>query len=643
MVLGGKQSEYDKELRDSELVFFLFFKKVGDYTKHEFKVAFESFKQIRKPKIVTYIKYVDSADDVNEEVKRFMDILDGELNHYYNTYGNIDTLKLGILMQIKIMKLDSSVIEINNGIVTLNGKEIADSTKIPMFEGNGISQMRKELSEILTLYYDLRGKYVSDPDDMEIYKQYSKIASKKAWLEENIRNAEKRILKIAEQMAEETASGKLSAKQREGYRLFEKGDYDGALDVLNFEDILTEVCHNEQLAKNIGERLQINVNELKQRIEVLKAKGINSRTADEIRKIYDKVYDLTTKHNLDKDVLYDYASFLYDQNDYKNAVRVAEQLLYYYGNPEEKVSDEQYGRLYNMLGNLYRDTQRINEAETNFKNAKEIYVRLCEKNPDAYEPDLAGSYNNIGTLHYSMNIGILHYSMQHINKAEIAFKKAIEIRKRLCKKNSNAYEPELATSYNNIGALYYKMQRMSEAETNFENAIEICERLCKNNPDAYELGLADSYNNMGALYSNTQRMDKAETNFKKAIKIYEQLCEKNPDAYEPDLAVSYYNIGILYSDIRRMSEAEIAFKKAIKIRERLCEKNSDTFESVLAMSYYNIGVCYYETNSSEAALIYIKKALEIYERLYKRHPSIYKANLEAAEKSLEIIRTQSSM
>lgn len=480
MVLDGKQSQYDDEIRDSELVFFLFFKKVGDYTKHEFEVAFESFKQIRKPKIVTYIKYVDSADDVNEEVKRFMDILDGELNHYYNTYGNIDTLKLGILMQIKLMKLDSSVIEINNGIVTLNGKEIADSTKIPMFEGNGISQMRGELNEILPLYYDLRGKYVSDPDDMEIYKQYSKIASKKVWLEENIRNAEKRILKIAEQMAEETASGKLSAKQREGYRLFEKGDYDGALDVLNFEDILTEVCHNEQLAENIGERLQINVNELKQRIEVLKAKGINSRTADEIRKIYDKVYDLTTKHNLDKDVLYDYASFLYDQNDYKNAVRVAEQLLYYYDNPEEKVSYEQYSKLYNMLGNLYSDTQRVNEAETSYKKAVEIDKRLFVKNPDVFEPDLAVSYNNIG---------VLYKDTQRMDKAETVYKESIEIRERLCVKSPNAFEPDLADSYNNIGVLYYSTQRMGEAETAYKKAIEIYERLYKRNPAVYRSAL----------------------------------------------------------------------------------------------------------------------------------------------------------
>ena len=42
IVSGGKQREYDREIAESELVFFLFFRKVGDYTRHEFEVALEA-------------------------------------------------------------------------------------------------------------------------------------------------------------------------------------------------------------------------------------------------------------------------------------------------------------------------------------------------------------------------------------------------------------------------------------------------------------------------------------------------------------------------------------------------------------------------------------------------------------------------
>ena len=63
-----------------------------------------------------------------------------------------------------------------------------------------------------------------------------------------------------------------------------------------------------------------------------------------------------------------------------------------------------------------------------------------EKNADAYEPDLAGSYNNAGNF----------YSDQgHPDKAEKYHLAAIEIRERLVEKNAAAYEPALASSYFN--------------------------------------------------------------------------------------------------------------------------------------------------------------------------------------------------
>ena len=101
---GGKQSQYDNEIRDSELCFFLFYRKAGEYTKHEFEVALEAFENAGKPKIITYLKVVQTENEIYEDVASFMNMLSTELNHYYNKYSHIDTLKLGMLMQIKLMK-----------------------------------------------------------------------------------------------------------------------------------------------------------------------------------------------------------------------------------------------------------------------------------------------------------------------------------------------------------------------------------------------------------------------------------------------------------------------------------------------------------------------------------------------------------
>ena len=51
-----KQDEYNDEIRDSELSFFIFFTRAGEYTKEEFEVARESFAKNNKPKIYTYFK-----------------------------------------------------------------------------------------------------------------------------------------------------------------------------------------------------------------------------------------------------------------------------------------------------------------------------------------------------------------------------------------------------------------------------------------------------------------------------------------------------------------------------------------------------------------------------------------------------------
>ncbi|MCC8160407.1 MAG: tetratricopeptide repeat protein, partial [Oscillospiraceae bacterium] len=436
MAEGGKQAQYDEEIRESELVFFLFFKKVGDYTRHEFEVALESWRNSSSPKIVTYIKYVDNISEVNAEVKAFMDMLDGEMRHYYNTYKSIDTLKLGMLMQIKLMKLDSSVIDVQKSKICVNGQEIADCGKIPMFEGNtSIWRLNEELKGITKEYYALREKYVKDPNDMDIYIKYSDIAKKKADTEEKIRELEKQTLNLAEKMTEDMSSGNLSDKQKEGYRLLEAGDYKGALEVLNLEEILRDISHNELLSDGITERLQTNVNELLQRIEALRADGMSYETAEEINEIYKKACALAEKHNLDKGALYDYAKFLYTQKDYLAAINAAERLQYYYSNPNEPASEEKWAYLYNLLGNLYGDTQSYKEAEVLHKKAIEIQERLCKQNPDTFEPVLAKSYNNLG---------VLYDDIQGYEDSETFYKKAIEIYAKLSKKNPDAFEPDLA-------------------------------------------------------------------------------------------------------------------------------------------------------------------------------------------------------
>ena len=174
-------------------------------------------------------------------------------------------------------------------------------------------------------------------------------------------------------------------------------------------------------------------------------------------------------------------------------------------------------------------------------------------------------------------------------EAETYYLKYKEVLERLAQSNPQAYEPYLAESYNNLANLYYQAQRFAESEAMDKQALAIRERLAQSNPQAYEPGLAMSYNNLAGLYRSTQRFTESEAMHKQALEIRERLAQSNPKAYEPDLAVSYNNLAILYTDIQRFSDSEAMYKQALAIYERLAKANPQIYETQLMESYHWLG------------------------------------------------------
>ena len=612
------ENELEEHVADSDLSFFLFFEDVSDYMRSCFDIFFESFKKTDKPKIVTYFKYTESPNDMTEAVREFSQMLGNELRHYYNNYNSIDTLKLGILMQIKVMRLDASQITISDdGMICLNGQPVADTSKIPMFEFNErLNELKNRYDELTKEWGRLRTLRMDDPNNEELYFEFSRVATERDDTKKALREFEDLLLKTSEELA--AKKGEMSPRQAEAYRLLEMGDVDGACEILPLDELFDDISHNERLADNAIDRLETNVDELATRITALNMKGLNKDIVAEIRRIYEKIYDLCRDRFVGWSKLYDYASFLEDQNDYTNAIEVAENLRWYYSAPGRKVDEYDLGRLYNLLGALYRSQNKPEKAEKYCLDSIEIYERLTKKNADAYEPDLATSYNNVGIFYYKQNLS---------EKAEKYLLAAIGIRERLVEKNAEAYEPDLATSYNNAGAFYKKQGQSDKAEKYYLDAIEIQKRLAKKNADAFEPDLATDYNNAGAFYHEQGQPDKAEKYYLAAIEIRERLVEKNADACEPALAGIYNNVGIFYSDQGQPDKAEKYHLAAIEIRERLVEKNAEAYEPDLAMSYNSAGVFYSDQGQPDKAEKYILAAIEIYERLVKRNPEAYEPDL----------------
>ena len=442
------ENELKEHVAYSDLSFFLFFEDVSDDMRSCFDIFFESFKNTDKPKIVTYFKYTESPNDMTDAVREFSQMLGNELKHYYNNYNSIDTLKLGILMQIKVMRLDASQITISDdGMICLNGQPVADTSKIPMFEfTERLNELKSRYDELTKEWGRLRTLRMDDPNNEELYFEFSRVATERDDTKKALREFEDLLLKTSEELA--AKKGEMSPRQAEAYRLLEMGDVDGACEILPLDELLEDIRRNRRFAKNATAPLETNVEELATRITALNMKGLNNDTVAEIRRIYEEIYDtFCDTRNIGWSKLYDYASFLRDQNDYTNAIEVAENLRWYYSAPGRKVDEYDLGSLYNLLGLLYKVQNRSEEAEKYYLAAIGIYERLTKKNADAYEPALAASYNNVGAFYDGQN---------QPDKAEKYYLAAMEIRERLVKKNADAYEPDLATSYNNAGNFYKK-------------------------------------------------------------------------------------------------------------------------------------------------------------------------------------------
>lgn len=90
------QSEYNKAIRECDIMLCLFFTKVGKYTAEEFDTAYQVFKETGKPLIWTYFKDAPiNAGMITEEISTLLLFKKklSDLGHFHTVYTNIDNLK----------------------------------------------------------------------------------------------------------------------------------------------------------------------------------------------------------------------------------------------------------------------------------------------------------------------------------------------------------------------------------------------------------------------------------------------------------------------------------------------------------------------------------------------------------------------
>ena len=603
------QDDYNRIVRASDICICMFHRKAGEYTIEEFNQALDEYvKSQSHPKTFVYIRALIEGEMEDEALKRFKEDLFDRVGHYWCNYATDDAMKLHFVMQLEriipSVSGNASVTEgnhfkIENGVVSLYGHKIAELDNLSFAAENPeYLSLKESIARLNTEIARLRATGVAELQPMIDEKQ-AELYKKR----ESLNRLESRLFDLALSINKLIGSGTpVSERKRLAIEMFERGNSKGVVEILNEKDIAADAA---QARKEI-EQGKLLVDSGRSLIEA----GLQ------------KTRSLAEEYVLRaKALMTDYA----EPRRFELACHAYEQGIEL---PRANLSEEELAKSLFEYGHFLQTNKRYDLAEVRYRENLDICQRLAAISPYAYEPDLAGTQNNLG---------VLYNNTQRYKESEKMYLSALKICQRLTAANPQVYEPDLAMTQNNLGLLYSDIRRYEESEEMHLSAVEIYQRLTIVNPQVYEPDLAMAQSNLGTLYKDTRRYEDSEKLCLSAMEIRRRLAAANPQVYEPDLAMTQYNLGCLYSDTQRYEDSEKMYLSAMEIRRRLAVANPQVYEPDLADTQYNLGCLYYNIQRYEDSEEMYLSALEVYQRLTAVNPQVYEPYLVRACNNLSFL------
>ena len=660
-----KQAEYNQTIREAQYFYILFGRgsdRANDaiYTIEEFDTALDQFRKAGAPKIYTYFRQLPEGESASKNIRDFMNRLDQEIGHYYSTFGNVDTIKLNMLLELTRDQTVGGTVKVEDGMASLDGNKMFSVADIPLYSKNEtVQKLLAQKAQLEDEMSKLALEYANSPDGDAMQRLLAN-SEQRNKIAEQLHTLEMDVLQLFRQSTEKRQLGQsLNWRERDALQMIDMGNYEAARTLLEDQTWKKEICQAEEIIEIKKDAILEYISGQKTLIATYEAGGNTAENARKIITVYEDITALAAKHHMEPDVLYDYASFLYDQCQYQKSLEIVQRLEHWYALGPD-TSAIQRAALSNLMGLDYSAQNDFAAAEEQYQEALKIYRDLSEKNPNAYLPVLATSCNNLAYLLHDTgsfreaeelhrealkifrelagkdpdaylsdlsdscnNLAGLLCDTGSFREAEELHREALKIRRNLAEKNPDAYLSDLSDSCNNLALLLHDTDSFREAEELYREALKIRRNLAEKNPDAYLTDLATSCNNLATLLYNTGSFKEAEELLQESLKIRRELSEKYPDAYLPNLATSCNNLASFLRDTGSFREAEELHREALKIRRELAEKDPDAYLLVLANSCSNLAVLLCDTNSFKEAEELYREALKIYRDLSEKNPDAY--------------------
>lgn len=304
-----KQDEYNDELRQCEICLVVFWNVFGDYTREEFNIAYDELCAGNNPKRL-YVFFKEPAQ-MTDDMLSFKNSFADKYGHFYSVFDNPDTLKLNFLLQLEIFKNDvldiSKLVSIENSCVSLDGVSFIDLKNVSFAANNeNYTSLQQQIDK-------QRKRVIRYPDDLEEQSELHTLLEKRKGMEDD-------MLNLARKLAEQSIY-KMSSRMIEARRLFELGELQAVIKILDTKDIIADIKSSKsaiEMYNLLREQEMVNIeqraNEIQLRIrteKVLSEIGWTEKIINEYKNLIDEIRGYVSPVCLAK-ILFEAARFIED-------------------------------------------------------------------------------------------------------------------------------------------------------------------------------------------------------------------------------------------------------------------------------------------------------------------------------------------
>lgn len=631
MSVEHKQTEYNREVKDSDLVVVLYYSKFGEYTKSELDTAYEGLKSEQRPRKL-YVYFKEPTDSrISHELKAFKESFAEKYGHFYCKFENPDTLKLHFLMQFELLDnkgvFDQKSLEVKDSKVCVDGKPIVDLCNIPFASLNHefvrLSDQIAKQQQVYTKAESKAAKYPDDPDfESDMLEASAELKKLKKELEQHENFLFDTAMAISKMSFEH-----FSAEMARARELFEQGKASEANEMLDFNVMKQHSDRNIANFEQGRERVMGDIEAylLKTKTSMAdETKPISERFTDASR-AYEEAIDLARRVNMEPQklafILWYYASLLDSFNHFEEQLPLFREALALFRRLAEDRHEAYQLCVADMLHNiglLNYNLHHYTDAESEIGEALDIYRTKSEKHPEC----------QVRIVSALVNIGNLHNYLEKYHLAKEAFNEALRIVRDLGTDNSDEYLTQLAGVLGNLASVNNNIRKWNLAKSQHHEALEIYRSLAAKTPDIYLPRVATSLHNLGILYGNLGNDYLSEKNYCEALEIRRALAKKNPDAHLPALADTIHSIGCLHLKRGDGALVEREFSEAVDICRVLVGWNPQTYLPNLGLMLNDLAVLHHIDNKPALAEAEYDKALEIYRQLAEKDADTYQSYVD---------------